>query len=151
MKKLLLICLIVIIIVIAIAFGARSYEMNFVENNRKAMVEDLNEIANLALDYYEAPIEIGGGEKNWVPQINGEYQPNRCALWLIYAGEFVQESRDEFTNENGNYRLWVSSWEDKTLKMLGTGIEIGYDGFNPVKLRMELNGPTRGISIITLN
>jgi hypothetical protein len=58
---------------------------------------------------------------------------------------------DVFTTKNGSYKLWISSYEDKTLKMLGTGIEVGKNGVDPVQIRMDINGPTKGVSVIVLN
>lgn len=151
MKKFLLICFIVTIIVVSVAIGINIYESKLVEDNRNAVIADLNLIASKALEYYEAPIQIGGGDSNWAPKVDGEYAQNRCALWLNFTGIVKVESGDKFSTANGTYKLWLSSWEDKTLKMLGTGLEIGKDGINPVKVRMDLNGPTQGVSITIIN
>ena len=151
MKKFLLICLIVIVTITAISLGMKIYKNNLVKKNREAVIEDLKEISNQALAYYHAPLRIGGGGNQWVPKIDGEYQQNRCALWLMYSGSFIEEKNDEFSNENGKYKLWLSSWEDNTLKILGTGIEIGKDRINPVQVRLDLNGPAKGESLKILN
>ena len=69
MNRFLLICLIVIIIVVVIAIGTRIYKKNLVENNRKAVIADLKQISTQAIAYYDAPLQIGGGDNSWVPKI----------------------------------------------------------------------------------
>jgi hypothetical protein len=151
MKKLVLICIIIIISVVAIALGTKIYKNKVVEENRQAVINDLNKISEIAMEFYGAPLQIGGGDNNWAPVVDGEYQQNRCALWLNFTGVIRGECNDEFTTENGTYKLWLSSYEDKTLKMLGTGTEIGKDGEKPVMVRLDLNGPTKGVSLKIMN
>ena len=151
MTKFLLICLFVIIIVIATVIVLHLFESKMVERNRDAVIADLKYLARSALEYYEAPLQIGGGDRTWTPQIGGEYMTNRFALWLNYLRIFQENSGDEFINENGSYKLWLTSWDDKTLRILGTGIETGNDGINPVQVRLEVNGPTKGVTIHVLN
>ena len=151
MQKFLFVCVVIIMIVVVIVGIVGLMQQHVVENNRKAITSDLHNFAQQALTFFNTPLYLGGGEGLWVPQIDGEYQDNRCRLWLQLAGFEQKENSDAFITNNGTFKMWINSYEDKILKFEGTGLEIGDDGVNPVKLRMDVNGSVRGILIKTIN
>ncbi len=146
-----LVCIAVIIVVVAFAGAFGLIQNHIVDSNRQAVMQDLRNMAHSALEYYNAPLYIGGGNGNWIPVVDGEYQTQRCGLWLNHAGFNNHTSNDSFITENGTFEMWVNSYEDKNLKFEGTGLEIGNDGIYPVKVLMTVNGPTSGISFNILN
>jgi hypothetical protein len=141
-----------VVIVAAAIVGTFGYiKQKHIEENRKAILSDLQQMAAHANAYYKAPLSIGGGGGLWVPKVNGVYQGNRCGLWLNYAGYEEHLSGDSFRTDNGTFLMWINSYTDDVLKIEGTGIEIGNDNENPVKARLNLTGSTGEIQLIILN
>ncbi|MCF7813704.1 MAG: hypothetical protein K9N40_04415 [Candidatus Cloacimonetes bacterium] len=151
MKQFLLVCIAVIILVVAIVGITWLIQQDIVHDNREAMITDLNKMAKSALEYFKSPVYIGGGGGKWVPKIDDEYQKARLNLWLTHAGFRQHTTENTFITNNGIYEMWLRSYEDILLNIEGTGIEIGKDNINPVKVLLKIYGPTGGISIEILN
>ena len=150
-QQLLMIVIVVIIVASSTVGAIGLFNQNVTAENRKAVLSDLHQMAAHANAYYKAPLTIGGGGGLWVPKVNGVYQGNRCGLWLNYAGYKEHLSGDTFITNNGTFLMWINSYKDDVLKIEGTGKELGKDGINPVKGRMELTGATGKIVIKIVN
>ncbi|MDO9578486.1 MAG: hypothetical protein Q7J16_11425 [Candidatus Cloacimonadales bacterium] len=75
-----------VVIVAAAVIGTFGYiKQKHIEENRKAIISDLQQMSAHSNAYYKAPLSIGGGEGLWVPKVNEQYQGDRCGLWLNYA------------------------------------------------------------------
>ena len=126
-QQLLLIVLGVIIVGIAIAVGISMFSSSAASANRDAVVNDLNNLAAKAQQYWRKPAEMGGGNHS-------------------FKG-FYLETRDT-GNANGSYSLsntaptgeaYVAGDNTPTtatdvLYIVGCGKEKGKDGSNPVKV-----------------
>lgn len=93
-QQVLLLVLGAIIIAVSTAGAIGLFKQNLVSENRKAILSDLQQMAAHANAFYKAPLSLGGGEGLWVPKVNGQYQGNRCGLWLNYAGYEEHNSGD---------------------------------------------------------
>lgn len=151
MKLFLTICLIVILLVIVVVGIIGLAQNKIVEENRNALTSDMQELAKSALEYYRSPLYLGGGNFNWIPKVDDEYQTKRLSLWLNHAGFANYTSDDTFKTPNGIIEMWVNSYNDDNLKLAGSGLETGKDKINPVKVLLTINGPTEGITIKILN
>lgn len=86
-QQLLLIVLGVIIVGIAIAVGITMFSTSAVTANRDAVVNDLNNLASRAQQYWRKPAEMGGGNRSFL--------------------DFALDARDT-GNANGSYSLLAS-------------------------------------------
>jgi len=126
-QQLLLIVLGVIIVGIAIAVGITMFSSSSVSANRDAVVNDLNNLASRAQQYWRKPAEMGGGNRS-------------------FAG-FYLDARDT-GNANGSYSLSTSVPSGVTyapgsnvattattdLWIIGCGKETGNAPGGPVKV-----------------
>lgn len=151
MQQFLLVCIAIIILVVAIVGITWLIQKDIVNDNREAIISDLNRLARTALEYYKSSTFIGGGDNSWIPKIDDEYQVNRLSLWLNHAGFRQHATENTFITQNGTFTIWLESYEDNNLKIEGNGLEIGKDKSHPVKVLLTVNGPTNGISISVLN
>jgi len=126
-QQLLLIVLGVIIVGIAIAVGISMFKSNAQSSNRDQVINDLNNLAAKAQQYYRKPTAMGGGGQDF----------NGFKLAPVDTG-----------NANGSYSLSSSaptvltyspgdttsiSVSAQTIYIVGCGKEKGNDGTNPVK------------------
>ncbi len=126
-QQLLLIVLGVIIVGIAIAVGISMFKSNAQSSNRDQVINDLNNLAAKAQQYYRKPTAMGGGGQDF----------NGFKLAPVDTG-----------NANGSYSLSTSAptlnsfvpgdttsipGSAQTIYIVGCGKEKGNDGTNPVK------------------
>ncbi|MGC8595533.1 MAG: hypothetical protein ACP5MI_08015 [Candidatus Kryptoniota bacterium] len=129
-QQLLLIVLGVIIVGIAIAVGISMFKSNAQSSNRDQVINDLNNLAAKAQQYYRKPTAMGGGGQSF----------GGFALSPVDTG-----------NANGSYSLTLSTPSSASMVagniaavgtrgtpldsiyIVGCGKEIGNDGKNPVK------------------
>jgi len=107
-QQLLLIVLGVIIVGIAIAVGITMFSSSASNANRDAVVNDLNNLAAQAQQYWRKPLEMGGGNRS-------------------FTG-FTLNARDT-GNANGHYSAVVAT---DLVTITGKGKETGRDGSTPV-------------------
>lgn len=127
-QQLLLIVLGVIIVGIAIAVGISMFRSNAVSSNRDALVNDLNNLASSAQQYWRKPTSMAGGGQS-------------------FGGFYVNSVND--TNANGSYCVSASLPSGPTggfiktdtsivagavscIWIIGRGSEIGFNGTDPV-------------------
>jgi Tfp pilus assembly protein PilE len=127
-QQLLLIVLGVIIVGIAIAVGISMFKSNAQSSNRDQVINDLNNLAAKAQQYYRKPTAMGGGGQDF----------NGFKLAPVDTG-----------NANGSYSLSATAptgttfvpgdtssgitSSAQTIYIVGCGKEKGNDGTNPVK------------------
>ena len=113
-QQLLLIILGVIIVGIAIAVGLSLFSAQSVQSNRDAMINDLNNLAAQAYQFYIRPTSMGGGQSDYTT--------------------FTIPTKMQ-TNENGTYT--VSSHTTTTIVFLATSAQ---NSSNTIKVTIDQNG-----------
>ena len=72
-QQLLLIVLGIIVVGIAVGIANQPFEVNSEESNKDSIASELNNVAMLAQQYYNKPLEMGGGNYNfngWLMPVN---------------------------------------------------------------------------------
>lgn len=105
----------VIIFGIATVVGINVFTASSTQANRDALVSDLTNLAAMAQQYHRKPSSLGGG--------GGTYDN-----WTIPQG--LQKTA------NGKY--YIEKLNSQSITLVGQGYEIGDDGINPTKVRMEI-------------
>lgn len=106
-QQLLLIILGVIIVGIAIAVGITIYNDALISNNRDTVQTDLIDLSVYAREYYNKPVNMGGGGHSFV------------GLTADAAGQEKIAPLGSWSNENGTYT--ISTAGDASLVIL-TGV-----------------------------
>jgi hypothetical protein len=113
-QQFLLIALTVVIVALMIAVSIAMFLDQAAASNRDAISNDLVQFASRAQEYYRRPAVLGGG-----------------------GGSFVGFTLGTFTkNADGVFEL--DAITQPTMQIKGTGIELGYDSVNPVKLVIQV-------------
>jgi len=115
-RQLFLILLGVIVVGTAIVVGMNAFTANSSQANRDAVIADLTSLASLAQEYYNKPASKKGVENSFI-------------------GWNVPPEID--TTGNGIYTAVVY---EKSLDLIGIGMDKGNDGIFPVKVTMSV-GP----------
>lgn len=123
-QQLLLIVLGVIIVGIAVVVGIQVFSASATSANRDAVISDLTNLAAMAQQYYRKPEALGGGG-------------NTFTGWDV-PGNLLQTA-------NGTYKADV---EAQSVKLTGTGTEVGEDGATPVEVTMTVD--STGINTTTI-
>ena len=109
-QQFLLIALTVVVVALVVAVSIAMFLDQSAASNRDALSNDLVNMASRAQEYYRRPIMMGGG-----------------------GGSFKGFTLGTYThNADGTFELGVATQTTLTIK--GSGIELGYDTVNPVKL-----------------
>jgi len=149
-QQLLLIVLGVIIVGIAIAVGISMFKTNARNSNRDAVINDMNNIAALAQQYYRKPISMGGGAQSFggfwcdsatLNNANGQYQ-------LTGANATSVPTTYQTFTPMTLPRDSVATGTTSSFLIVGQGTELGYNGTNNVQAvaLVNSNGPTIGIT-----
>jgi hypothetical protein len=109
-QQLLLIVLGVIIVGIAVVVGINLFNANATNANRDAVVSDLNNLGAMAQQFYKKPTSMGGGGN-------------------VFTGWDATIPATLLTTANGTY---VPGVTPQVVTIVGTGVEVGQDGTNPV-------------------
>ena len=126
-QQLLLIVLSVIIVGVAIAVGVTMFRSGAIEANRQAVITDLVNYSAKAQRHYRTPTQLGGGSQSFdgfylspidTGNSNGTYA---ATMMLPNNNTKVTGSIAPIANSSG------------TIYIVGSGVEIGDDGTNPVK------------------
>ena len=129
MQQILLILLSVIIVGIAVTFGLQMFHINAVNNNRNAIIADINNIAANSLAFIRAPRIMGGGEGNWIPYDRPGHADRSAgdALgdWLNWVDYEESAQGDKYYTGNGVVWMNLSSWEGEILTIIASGTEQG--------------------------
>ncbi len=109
-QQLLLIVLGVIIVGISIVVGINLFQSSAIQANRDAVIADLNNLAQMAMQYYKKPTNLGGGGNSFV----GFAMPTGLA-----------------SNANGTYTIKTAGTAT-TIVFQGVGTEKGDNGTSGV-------------------
>ncbi len=139
-QQLLLIVLGVIIVGIAIAVGISMFKSNAVSSNRDQVINDLNNLAAKAQQYWRKPTSMAGGGQDfagfWLTtsdtgNANGSYA---VVSQAPTAGTFAN-----FTHSTGTAADSVTGGPGvTTMYITGQGTEIGNNGTNPVEVTVTV-------------
>lgn len=162
-QQILLIVLSVIIVGISVAGGIGMFNQQSTNNNRSAIISDLNYIGANSLTFYRAPRSMGGGESHWIP-FNSEgsvdkTQGNALGKWLNFDSYEESASGDKFYTGNGVFWMNLESWTSNELIIIGSGKEKGNDkaytskghgetGCTEVELRVKGKEKTFALEIL---
>ena len=118
-QQLLLIVVGVILIGIMVIIGVFMFRDQAAATNRDAMTNDLVHLASGAQKYYRRPPVMGGGGGS-------------------FDGLTLSDITSKPRNANGAYHLATDpvSGNPTSVNIIGTGIELGLDGTNPVTVVM---------------
>ena len=148
-QQLLLIVLGVIIVGIAIAVGISMFKSNAQSSNRDQVINDLNNLAAKAQQYYRKPTAMAGGGQSfvgfWLAPVdtgnaNGSYT-------TTMPGPFTAGTYVTFTPATGTPTDSVST--PQTMYIVGQGTEIGNDGKNKVEAAATIT--QNGVQTTVLN
>jgi Tfp pilus assembly protein PilE len=145
-QQLLLIVLGVIIVGIAIAVGISMFKTNARNSNRDAVINDMNNIAALAQQYYRKPSSMGGGQQSFAGFWADSSTVNNANGFYVFASgstlptTFQSGSVTPMTAQRDS----VPSGTNATFLIVGNGTELGYDGTHNVQAVALVNssGPT---------
>jgi hypothetical protein len=123
--QLLLVILGVIIVGVAIFIGVQMFQHNAVDDNRNAVMTDLNNFASRALAYYGKPAVQGGGNKSF---------------------DGVTISKMFHMDDNVNGRYYVESAQGDNCVLIGVGRAIS--GTDSIRIRLRVTPLRNTIEII---
>ena len=130
-QQLLLIILGVIVVGVSVAVGITLFEDSSSRDaNRDAVVTDLVTLATRAQQYYRRPTALGGGQGS-------------------FEGLTLDEITSKPSNANGSYVLTDIAATKCTIT--GTGVAVGNDGTNPVKVSVQVYGDSMAYMAFTVD
>lgn len=133
-QQLLLIILSVIIVGIAIAVGINMFQTNAVDSNRQAIISDVMNLGAKAHRYYRTPVSLAGGGQNFqgFHLSSSEAQnPN---------GQFAVSATQPSGTSNVTASTDSITTSATTIYIVASGVEIGEDGTNFVKVYATVTG-----------
>ena len=133
---------------IAIAVGISMFRTNARNSNRDAVINDMNNIAALAQQYYRKPISMGGGAQSFkgfwadsatLNNANGQYE--------FVDGSSLPSGHQSFTPMT-QQRDSVPSTVTGSFVIIGQGTELGYNGTDTVQAvaLVNSNGPVVAVT-----
>ena len=123
--QLLLVILGVILVGVAIFIGVQMFQHNSVDDNRNAVMTDLNNYAARALAYYGKPATQGGGNKSF----------DGVTMSMIFP-----------MGESVNGRYYVESAQGDNCVIVGVGKAIS--GTDSIRIRLRVTPQRNTIEII---
>jgi len=127
LQQFFLIVLSVVITGVMIAGGVLLFTARVKVANRNAIIQDMYNIASLAISFYKTPQNQGGGGNEW-----------NVDTFKIYCGYPLSNNGRFFLTENG--RIQVSEISRNRLRVKGWGTEIGFDNNRAIRARLFLSG-----------
>ncbi len=124
-QQFLLIVLTVVLVALMIAVGIWLFTDQASASNRDAISNDLVNIASKAQEYFRRPSMLGGGGGS-------------------FRGYILPPTRN---NADGAFA--ISSLSPASVDIMGTGIEIGYDAENPVKVVIKVTADS--VNVVEIN
>jgi len=124
-QQVLLIVLSVIIVGVAVAGGIGMFNKQLENQNRQALIADMNYIAAQAIAYYRMPKTAGGGE--------GELRIADLKNWL---GMPLNSNGNRVLTGNGSIRIHTN--KNNELLFTAFGNEMGQNENKAVKARLFL-------------
>jgi Tfp pilus assembly protein PilE len=141
-QQLLLIILSVIIVGIAIAVGINMFQTNAVDSNRQAIISDVMNLGAKAHRYYRTPVSLAGGGQNFQGfhlSTNESTNPN---------GQFTVAATQPSGTSNVTASTDSITTSATTIYIVASGVEIGEDGTNYVKVYATVSGSAVTTSVL---
>ena len=141
-QQLLLIILSVIIVGIAIAVGINMFQTNAVDSNRQAIISDVMNLGAKAHRYYRTPVSLAGGGQNFQGfhlSANESTNPN---------GQFIVSATQPSGTGNVTASTDSITTSATTIYIVASGVEIGEDGTNYVKVYATVSGSAVTTSVL---
>jgi hypothetical protein len=113
-QQFLLIAVGVIIVALMVAVSIAMFNDQAAASNRDAISNDLVNYADKAQEYYRRPTMLGGGGSSFVGFVLGGAMKNADGVFQ------------------------VNTITSASIDIQGTGIELGFDAINPVKLVVKV-------------
>lgn len=85
-QQLLLIVVAIIVVGIAIAISIMLFKSNAIESKRDILIEETSSLADMAIQYFKKPVELGGGGRSFI----GWQIPSQMVS--TYNGNFMTAS-----------------------------------------------------------
>ncbi|HPR18157.1 MAG TPA: hypothetical protein PLD62_07915 [Candidatus Cloacimonadota bacterium] len=127
-QQLLLIVLAVVIVAAAISAGIVMFDSRAKEANRRAVVQDMHNIAVLAISYYKIPASQGGGGGD------GFFLMNRTKFYKFTGYQF--DNTYIYTN---NGRIFITKIGNEYF-VIGYGNDLGFDEKHAISGLLRISG-----------
>ncbi|MFC1898529.1 hypothetical protein ACFLYJ_03045 [Candidatus Cloacimonadota bacterium] len=127
-QQIFMVVLSVLIVSAAIVTGISAYKAQAKSSNRNAIIQDMYNIANLAIAYYKTPQTQGGGGRAW-----------DSSNFLKFSGYQLNNAGTKIITDNG--KIQVTELVGDRLQIKGWGTEIGFDEDEAIQARLRLQGP----------
>ncbi|MBT3756598.1 MAG: hypothetical protein HOD64_11590 [Candidatus Cloacimonetes bacterium] len=137
-QQLLLIVLSLIIVSVTIVGAIGLFKLRAQQSNRSAIIQDMYNIAVLAISYNKTTANMGGGAGSWDP--DGFYV--WCGYPISNNGRFLE-------TDNGRIRVQVISRD--RLRVKGWGTELGYNENQAIRARLILSSTSGQMNFRILN
>ena len=124
-QQFLLIALTVVIVALMVAVSIAMFMDQAAASNRDAISNDLVRYASFAQEYYRRPGALGGGGSSFKGYVLG----------------------GEGKNADGVFE--INSITPAAIEIQGTGIELGFDTVNPVKLVIKVSADS--VKVVEVN
>ena len=133
-QQLLLITIGVVLIGIMVIVGVFMFRDQAAATNRDALANDLVHLASGAQKYYRRPPVLGGGGSS-------------------FDGLTMSNITSKPRNANGSYQLETDpvTGNPGSIKIIGTGLELGNDGTNMVKVVMIVYPDSVSVDVLNGN
>ena len=141
-QQLLLIILSVIIVGIAIAVGINMFQTNAVDSNRQAIVSDVMNLGAKAHRYFRTPTSLAGGGQNF----QGFYLTTAEATNA--NGQFIATATAPTGTANVTATADSISTSATTIYIVASGVEVGNDATNYVKVYATVTGQAVTTSVL---
>lgn len=138
MQQILLIVLSLIIVSVSIVGAIGLFKLRAQKSNRAAIIQDMYNLAILAISYTKTTAHMGGGAGNWDP--DGFY---------VWSGYPLSNNGRFIVTDNGRIRVRVAS--RNRLIINGWGSELGYDENQAIRARLILTSTSGQINFRILN
>ncbi len=138
-QQLLLIVLGVIIVGIAIAVGISMFKSNAQSSNRDQVINDLNNLAAKAQQYYRKPTAMAGGGQSFgstsstVPGFTLSPVDTGNANGSYYVAQSFSFTAGAWVAPPSTRGIAAASGQVDSIYIVGVGTEVGNDGANKVE------------------
>ena len=142
-QQLLLIILSVIIVGIAIAVGINMFQTNAVDSNRQALISDVTNLGAKAHRYFRTPTSLAGGGQDFQGfYLTTKESTNANGQFIVTA---TAPTGTANVTANPNDSVSTSA---TTVYIVSSGVEIGNDATNYVKVYATVTGQAVKTSIL---
>ncbi len=129
LQQLFLIVLSMMIIAIMVGGAILLFNERARDANRRAIIQDMYNIATIAVTFSKTPVSQGGGGGEWDVDDFMMF----CGYPISRNGRFIETDNGRIrVTVNARYRLIVRGW----------GNELGFDSENEIRGRLVLRGTT---------